>query len=73
MRPRGDADAANLTVVPRQIEPAEATTQVHPIATPGDRGQVTLDFDAHGRLLGIEILTASSVLEESVIATAERP
>ena len=35
-------------------------------------GMVNLDFDAEGRLLGIEVLDASRLLPREVIAKAER-
>jgi len=50
----------------------EAATQIPAITTPGDRGEVALDFDADGRLLGIEVLHASAVLPAAVLAEAER-
>lgn len=36
-----------------------------------DRGDVVLDFDAAGHLLGIEIIGANELLRESVLAAAE--
>lgn len=47
-------------------------SQIHSLVTPGDRGEIALDFDADGRLLGIEVLRASAVLPESVLADAVR-
>jgi uncharacterized protein YuzE len=49
-----------------------AATTIHSIATPGDRGEVALDFDACGRLLGIEVLHASAVLPAAVLTDAVR-
>ena len=41
--------------------------------TPGDRGEVALEFDADGRLLWLEVLHASAVLPASVLTDAVRP
>ncbi|MEU4091653.1 DUF2283 domain-containing protein [Streptomyces sp. NPDC026673] len=35
-------------------------------------GMINLDFDEHGRLIGIEVLAASSKLPEYVLRSAER-
>jgi uncharacterized protein YuzE len=65
------ADAAYVSLVDT-IGEGEAATQIHSITTPGDRGEVALDFDADGRLLGIEVLHASAVLPAAVLADAVR-
>ena len=65
------ADAAYLHLAD-PIGDGESATQIHSITTPGDRGEVALDFDADGRLLGIEVLHASAVLPTRVLADAER-
>jgi uncharacterized protein YuzE len=65
------ADAAYVSLVDT-IGDGEAATQIHSITTPGDRGEVALDFDADGRLLGIEVLHASAVLPAAVLAGAVR-
>jgi uncharacterized protein YuzE len=65
------ADAAYVSLVDI-IGDGEAATQIHSITTPGDRGEVALDFDADGRLLGIEVLHASAVLPAAVLADAVR-
>jgi len=57
----------------RPIAPGEAAQQIHSIATPGGRGEVTLDFDAEGRLLGVEVLNASEVLAPEVLDGAAHP
>jgi uncharacterized protein YuzE len=54
------------------IGDGEVASQIHSLLTPGDRGEVVLDFDAEGRLLGIEVLNASAVLPAAVLAGAER-
>jgi uncharacterized protein YuzE len=65
------ADAAYVSLVDA-VGDGEAATQIHSITTPGDRGEVALDFDADGRLLGIEVLHASAVLPAAVLADAVR-
>lgn len=45
----------------RPVAPGGAARQIHPIATPDGRGEVTLEFDAEGYLLGVEILDTSRV------------
>lgn len=51
------ADAAYVMITDR-IHDGEAATQLHLIETPGGKGEVTLDFDRNGKLLGMEILGA---------------
>ncbi|WP_435081616.1 DUF2283 domain-containing protein [Clavibacter michiganensis] len=65
------ADAAYIALA-GPIGDGEATTTIPAIATPGDRGDVALDFDADGRLLGIEVLHASAVLPAAALADAVR-
>jgi uncharacterized protein YuzE len=65
------ADAAYVELA-GPIGDGESATTIHSIMTPGDRGEVALDFDADGRLLGIEVLHASAVLPASVLADAVR-
>jgi uncharacterized protein YuzE len=65
------ADAAYIALA-EPIGDGEAATTIHSIMTPGDRGEVALDFDADGRLLGLEVLHAGAVLPAAVLAEAER-
>lgn len=37
------------------------------------KGDIVLDFDANGYLLGVEVLGADELLEPSVLAAAQRP
>jgi uncharacterized protein YuzE len=62
------ADAAYIYVAD-EIADGEATTTVSP---DGMNGLVMLDFDAGGRLLGIELLGASDRLPDSAMRTAEQ-
>ncbi|MBD8045371.1 DUF2283 domain-containing protein [Arthrobacter sp. Sa2BUA2] len=64
-----DVDAAYIQLAD-QILPGQSAEQIHSIVTPGGNGELTLDFDAGGRLLGIEILRAQAVLPGSVIQSA---
>lgn len=64
-----EADAAYLNVVDRDLQPGEAVYQSEMITTPGERGTLIADFDADGRLLGIEVLAASSVLPPELMPT----
>lgn len=66
-----DADAAYVELA-GSIADGDAATTIHSITTPGDRGEIALDFDADGRLLGIEVLHASAVLPTAVLAAAVR-
>ena len=53
-----------------EIEPG-AVRQTFPCEPEKVRGSVNLDFDAAGRLLGLEILNASVVLPGEVLRKAE--
>lgn len=57
-----ESDAAYLSLVDRDLRPGEAVTQSDIIPTPSGEGSVIIDFGADGRMLGIEILSASTVL-----------
>ncbi len=66
-----EANAAYLRLVD-EIRDGEAETQQHSIVPPGGQGEIVLDYDADGRLLGIEVLDADVVLRPEVLARAER-
>ena len=56
-----EVDAAYATIG-RPIRPGEASRQV-PVTLPeGLSGEIILDFDRDGHLLGVEILGASTLL-----------
>ncbi|MGO2745488.1 DUF2283 domain-containing protein [Mycetocola reblochoni] len=65
-----EADAAYLMVVDN-IGPGEAVRQVQVPDDESAVGQFILDFDANGKLLGMEVLFASDALPASAIADAE--
>jgi uncharacterized protein YuzE len=62
-----DEGAAYVYLVDR-IDPGEANQQVITLD-----GNVLLDLDARGRLLGVEILDAKRLLRPETLAAAERP
>ena len=62
------ADAAYVYLC--EIVPGEAVKQK--IIGVGERGEIILDFDRKGRLLGIEILGASLISPEALLAEAKR-
>lgn len=67
-----EADAAYISVV-EKIGAGEAVQQVSFIDTPNGESQLNLDFDAVGRLLGVEVLVASKALASELLAAAARP
>jgi len=65
----GEADAAYLGFGP--IQAGESARQI-PLTLPdGLRGEVILDFDADGHLLGVEVLQASTLLRPQDIASEQ--
>lgn len=65
------ADAAYIRIG-GPIADGQATQQLHSIETPGGNGEITLDFDVAGHLLGVEVLFASAVLSPEVIANSTK-
>lgn len=63
-------DAAYISLV-EEIADGAVARQLHSLATPGELGEVTLDFDENGLLLGIEVLGATKVLPKEVLAAAQ--
>ncbi|MCX4688723.1 DUF2283 domain-containing protein [Kitasatospora purpeofusca] len=61
-----EADAAKLYLVD-EMRAGEATTQVV-VDVPEGVGEIVLDFDSAGKLLGVEVLGASHLLRDSLIA-----
>ncbi|WP_292766327.1 DUF2283 domain-containing protein [Microbacterium sp. UBA3486] len=56
-----EADAAYISIG-CELLPGEAAAQVAGIRDPRGEGEIILDFDAKGHLLGIEVLRASRIL-----------
>jgi uncharacterized protein YuzE len=67
----GDADAAYVYLV-NSIGPGEVA-QTRAAMLDFDRAFITFDFDANGKILGLEILGASRILSEQTLQTARRP
>jgi uncharacterized protein YuzE len=63
-----DADAAYLAVEP-DIRAGSAVENV--VVERHGRGDIVLDFDDGGRLLGVEIIGASALLSAAVLAAAD--
>ena len=64
-----EADAAYFLIAPR-IRKGQAVRQdVHEIE---GAGEIVLDFDKKGRLLGVEVLGARSLLKPGTLARAKR-
>ncbi len=66
------ADAAYIMIADH-ITDGESAIQLHSIETPGGKGEVILDFDSDGKLLGVEVLGAEQVLPPEVLAHAASP
>lgn len=64
-----ETNVAYLSVVDT-IGDGEAAHQQHSIMTPSGSGELVIDYDASGRILGIEILQADAVLHPDVLARA---
>jgi len=64
-----EADAAYVYLVDEIDRGEVASSRVADI--PLDRAALTVDFDANGRVLGIEVLGASRILREETITAAE--
>ncbi|WP_460845777.1 DUF2283 domain-containing protein [Nocardioides ultimimeridianus] len=63
-----EADAAYIYLVD-EVAPGEVT-QTRVADVPLDRAAIAVDFDADGRIIGLEILGANRVLRSSTIAAA---
>ncbi|MCH0540407.1 DUF2283 domain-containing protein [Streptomyces sp. MUM 203J] len=62
-------DVAYVSLVPG-IEDGAAVSQVT-VGAPGVEAELTLDFDASGQLLGIEVLGARAALPAELLAGGE--
>lgn len=62
-------DVAYVYLV-EEIAPGEAKTQIL-VEDPELRGEVILDLDEHGRLLGIEVIGASAILSPETLTGSE--
>ncbi len=66
-----DADASYIYVASDRAN-GDAVRQQH-VHCDGSDGQIILDYDKDGRLLGIELLGASSLLHASALSPIEQP
>ena len=64
-----DADAAYLAIGDEVADGSAVENVV--IERPG-RGDIVLDFDADGRLLGVEVIGATGLLRPATLAAAIR-
>ena len=67
-----EADAAYIPIGP-DLTPGESTVQLYDLRNPQGRGQIILDFDREGRLIGVEVLEAKTLLRPEVLASASLP
>ena len=63
-------NAAYVYLTDPQVVPKSSRT--YPCDPIDVDGMINLDFDEHGRLIGIEVLAASSKLPEYLLESAER-
>lgn len=61
-----DGNAAYITLGAPLLD-GQAKFQSDIIATPRGRGQIILDFDDEGRLLGVEVLSARELLAPALL------
>jgi uncharacterized protein YuzE len=71
MRVTYDTEVNAAYIYLKDIAPGEARHQVG-VQDPTPRGQVILDFDAEGTLIGIEVLDAKEGLPQELLDQAER-
>jgi uncharacterized protein YuzE len=64
-----DADAAYLAV---EDDVAAGSAVENVVVERPGRGDIVLDFDADGCLLGVEIIGAAGLLRPTAVAAAER-
>lgn len=64
-----ESDAAYVQLV-ADIRPGAAVEQV--VVGRDGRGDIVLDFDVHGHLLGLEIIGAGALLDGATLDGAER-
>jgi uncharacterized protein YuzE len=66
-----EANAAYLPVG-RELAPGESAQQVSGIRDPRGLGEIILDFDAAGHLIGVEVLGAAQLLRPETLERADR-
>lgn len=66
------ADAFYVRLSPQETQRGEAAHMLSGLTAPVSGAEINLDFDAEGRLIGLECLSASSVIPQEVLLAAER-
>lgn len=65
-----EVDAAYIAIG-RPVRAGEATAQASDIQNPHGDGEIILDFDSEGHLIGIELLNASQLLRPEDLTRAD--
>jgi uncharacterized protein YuzE len=65
----GEANAAHVEL---EDDVADGTAVENVVVERPGRGDIVLDFDADGRLLGVEVIGATELLRTTVLDTAEQ-
>lgn len=71
MRVTFDRSANAAYIYLSDAVPGDAVRQ-HVVDESHTRGQIVLDFDARGRLIGLDVLDATQALPEDLLGQAER-
>lgn len=66
------ADAFYLRLDPQKPTEGEVKHMISALVAPVSGAEINLDFDAEGRLIGIECLSASTAIPRDVLGSAER-
>ncbi|WPF65990.1 MULTISPECIES: DUF2283 domain-containing protein [unclassified Corynebacterium] len=62
-----EADAASLTLTPPTASQVFSETQIWGITADSLAGEIVVDIDAEGRVIGIEFLGASAILPPGLL------
>jgi uncharacterized protein YuzE len=65
-------DEANAAYIELEDDVAEGSSVENVLVERPGRGDIVLDFDAHGRSLGVEILGATELLHPAVLNATDR-
>src|SRR5688572_30811903 len=66
------ANAAYIYLAPTEEDSPGVVARTETVSAAYIKGMVNLDFDKHGRLFGIEVLGATRLLPQQLLAGAER-
>lgn len=67
-----NVDAFYLRVALHESFDGEVKHMISALVAPVSGAEINLDFDAEGRFIGLECLSASRVIDPEVLATAEK-